>query len=320
MGDFFIVVACVGPIIIGLLWRWPWNSLTTTRPDPATPTTTFEVYPRDHAYPAPVFLAVLQRTVGTPITLTSTSLTGTRLLAAHTTHGQNHIDTTWRLFVDLPSTDAASTMAFARSCGWQAWPSRTVGEQPGWKGYLREVRLPQPTGTQRTTIATGSPALPDSFGRIAITSNDAPSGSGHPPQCRAAQQIADHVRKSGRRVAVITDTPGSWVSSPFDIIVCPHRQDDAHSTPDAAINDAIPEQTSTPDTNHLRRTTDLEIWDCADTSITWATTQTTAGTILDVIRESTSQRWREARTVIDADDIMPLVEAPHSPGLLRTSS
>ena len=71
---------------------------------------------------------------------------------------------------------------------------------------------------------------------------------------------------------------------------------------------------------HPQRDADLEIWDCSDASITWAITHGLAETIIDIVRRPDSQRWREAHTVMDASDLLRLIERPDTPSLLRTGS
>ena len=147
MGDFFVVIACVGPIFIGLFWRWPWGSTTvSTRAGYGASntvgqsSTTFELYPLTHAYSAPVMLAVLHRVVRCPIMLSSTAHTGADVIADWDNHSSDQPTTTWRLFVELPTADSSQVISYIHSCGWQAWVSPDAGQKPGWDDYLRDVR------------------------------------------------------------------------------------------------------------------------------------------------------------------------------------
>ncbi|WP_337447546.1 hypothetical protein [Corynebacterium pseudokroppenstedtii] len=340
MGDFFVVIACVGPIFIGLFWRWPWGSTGPTRTgNGASDTadqrsTTIELYPLTHAYSAPVMLAVLHRAVQCPITLSSTAHTGADVIAGWDNHSSTQPTTTWRLFLELSTADSSQVISYIRSCGWQAWVSPDAGQEPGWDGYLRDVHAlaedDQSSPDNQSLhsparVATGSVALPDSSGRIAIVSNNAEQGGNRSLQCRAAQRLADCVRTAGRRITVITDSPGEWVSTKFTIVVPP----DGGATSDSgvaglgvdSIFDATQRQSSARKSSlHPQCDADLEIWDCSDASITWAITHGSAETIIDIVRRPDSQRWREAHTVTDASDLLRLIERSDTPSLLRASS
>ncbi|ACR18487.1 hypothetical protein I6J22_08210 [Corynebacterium kroppenstedtii] len=340
MGDFFVVIACVGPIFIGLFWRWPWGLTTgSTRAGYGTSNAAgqssaiIELYPLTHAYSAPVMLAVLHRVVRCPITLSSTAHTGADVIACWD-HSSAQSTTTWRLCVELPTADSSQVISYIRSCGWQAWVSPDAGQEPGWDGYLRDVRALAEDGQNSSdnqplhspaSVATGSAVLPDSSGRIAIISSNAEQASDRSLQCRAARHLAERVRAAGRRVTVITDSPGEWVSTKFTIVVPP----DGEATSDSqggecdrnSIFDAAPRQSSAlKNAFHPQRDADLEIWDCSDASITWAITHGLAETIIDIVRRPDSQRWREAHTVMDASDLLRLIERPDTPSLLRTGS
>ncbi|WP_406605080.1 hypothetical protein [Corynebacterium kroppenstedtii] len=338
MGDFFVIIACVGPIFIGLFWRWPWGSTTgSTRTgygESSTggqQSTIIELYPLTHAYSAPVMLAVLHRVVRCPIMLTSTAHTGADVITGWDTHSSTQATTTWRLFVELPTADSSQVISYIHSCGWQAWVSPDAGQEPGWDGYLRDVRAlaeddqnspdSQPLHSP-ASVATGSVVLPDSSGRIAIVSSSAEQAGDRSLQCRAAQRLGDNVRAAGRRVIVITDSPGEWVSTKFTIVVPP----EGGATPDSqggkcdhnSFFDATQRQSSSRKSFlHPQGDADLEIWDCSDASITWAITHGSAETIIDIVRRPDSQRWREAHTVMDASDLLRLIERPDTPSLLR---
>lgn len=340
MGDFFVVIACVGPIFIGLFWRWPWGSTGPTRTgygafDTADQrSTTIELYPLTHAYSAPVMLAVLHRAIRCPITLSSTAHTGADVIAGWDSRSSAQPTNTWRLFVELPTADPSHVISYIRSCGWQAWVSPDAGQEPGWDGYLRDVRALAEDGQNSpdsqalhspASVATGSAALPDSSGRIAIVSSSAEQTGDPSLQCRAAQRLADCVRAAGRRVTVITDSPGEWVSTTFTIVVPPEGgttsdsqggECDHNSIFDAAQRQSSPRKSSL----HPQNDADLEIWDCSDASITWAITHGSAETIIDIVRRPDSQRWREAHTVMDASDLLRLIERSDTPSLLRASS
>lgn len=341
MGDFFVVIACVGPIFIGLFWRWPWGSTTgSTRADYGTSNAAgqssaiIELYPLTHAYSAPVMLAVLHRVVRCPIMLSSTPHTGTDVIAGWDSRSSVRPTNTWRLFVELPTADPSQVISYIHSCGWQAWVSPDAGQEPGWDGYLRDVRALAEDGQNspdsqalhsRASVATGSVALPDSSGRIAIVSSSAEQAGDRSLQYRAAERLADCVRAAGRRVTVITDSPGEWVSTKFTIVVPPEGgttsdsqggECDHNSIFDAAQRQSSPRTSSL----HPKSDADLEIWDCSDASITWAITHGSAETIIDIVRRPDSQRWREAHTVMDASDLLRLIERPDTPSLLRTGS
>lgn len=341
MGDFFVVIACVGPIFIGLFWRWPWGSTTvSTRAGYGASntvgqsSTTFELYPLTHAYSAPVMLAVLHRVVRCPIMLSSTAHTGADVIADWDNHSSDQPTTTWRLFVELPTADSSQVISYIHSCGWQAWVSPDAGQKPGWDDYLRDVRAltedgqnspdNQPLHTP-ARVATGAVALPDSSGRIAIVSSSADQTGDPSLQCRAAQRLAESVRAAGRRVTVITDSPGEWVSTKFTIVVPPEGgttsdSNDGECSVDS-IFDATQRQSSTRTSSlHPQGNADLEIWDCSDASITWAITHGSAETSIDIVRRSDSQRWREAHTVMDASDLLQLIERSDTPSLLRAGS
>ncbi|MCF6818120.1 hypothetical protein [Corynebacterium parakroppenstedtii] len=341
MGDFFVVIACVGPIFIGLFWRWPWGLTTgSTRAGygasnaAGQSSAIIELYPLTHAYSAPVMLAVLHRVVRCPIMLSSTAHTGADVIAGWDNHSSTQATTAWRLFVELPTAGSSQVISYIHGCGWQAWVSPDAGQEPGWDSYLRDVRTlaeddqnspdSQPLHSP-ARVATGSVALPDSSGRIAIVSSSAEPAGDRSLQCRAAQRLADFVRAAGRRVTVITDSPGEWVSTKFTIVVPP----DGGATSDSkiarlgvdSIFDAAQRQSSTrTGFRHAQRDADLEIWDCSDASITWAITHGSAETIIDIVRRPDSQRWREAHTVMDASDLLRLIERSDTPSLLRTGS
>ena len=340
MGDFFVVIACVGPIFIGLLWRWPWGSTTgSTRAREGTSntlsqrSTIVELYPLTHAYPAPMLLAVLHRVMRCPIMLTSTAHTGADVIASWDNHSSaKPTITTRRLFVELSTADPSQAISYIRSCGWQAWVSPDAGQEPGWDGYLRDVHSQaedgwtspddQPLQTP-ARVATGSVALPDSSGRIAIISSSVEETNDRSLQCRAARRLADCVRTAGRRVTVITDSPGEWVSTAFTIVVPPEGEATSDSNDGKrglnSIADATQRQSSAG-MSVLKSPgdADLEIWDCSDASITWAITHGSAETIIDIVRRRDSRRWREAHTVMDASDLLRLIERSDTPSLLRT--
>ena len=354
MGDFFVVIACVGPIFIGLFWRWPWGSTTgSTRAgygtsNAAGPSSAIlELYPLTHAYSAPVMLAALHRVVRCPIMLSSTPHTGADVIADWDNHSSTQPTTTWRLFVELPTADSSQVISYIRSCGWQAWTSPDGGQEPSWDGYLRAVyalaaggqtspnnTLPPPNRTvlahspsdnptlhNPARVPTGSVALPDSSGRIAIISSSGEPARDRPLQCRAAQRLADCVRAAGRRVTVITDSPGEWVSTTFTIVVPREGGTTSDEVEESSVNsffDAAQRQSSARTSFlHSHTDTDLEIWDCSDASITWAITHGSAETIIDIVRQTDSQRWREAHTVMDASDLVRLIKRSDTPGLLR---
>lgn len=341
MGDFFVVIACVGPIFIGLFWRWPWGSTTgSTRAGYGTSnaagqsSTIIELYPLTHAYSAPVILAVLHCVVCCPITLSSTAHTGADVIAGWDNHSSAQPTTTWRLFVELPTADSSQVISYIHSCGWQAWVSPDAGQEPGWNGYLRDVRAlaeddlnssdSQPLHSP-ASVATGSVILPDSSGRIAIVSSSAEPAGDRSLQCRAAQRLADCVRAAGRRVTVITDSPGEWVSTKFTIVVPPNGGATSDSNAGErglhSVFDAAHRQSSAGmGSLKSQCDTDLEIWDCSDSSITWAITRGSVETIIDIVRRPDSQRWREAHTVMDASDVLRLIERSDTPSLLRAGS
>lgn len=341
MGDFFVIIACVGPIFIGLFWRWPWGLTTgSTRAGygasnaAGQSSAIIELYPLTHAYSAPAMLAVLHRVVRYPITLSSTAHTGADVIAGWDNRSSAQQTTTWRLFVELRTADSSQVISYIRSCGWQAWVSPDAGQEPGWDDYLRDVHVLAADGQNSSDnqplhspakVATGSVALPDSSGRIAIVSSSTEPAGDRSWKCRAAQRLADCVRAAGRRVTVITDSPGEWVSTTFTIVVPP----DGGATSDSqgeecdhnSIFDAAQRQSSARTSSlHPQCGADLEIWDCSDASITWAITHGSAETIIDIVRRPDSQRWREAHTVMDASDLLRLIERPDTPSLLRTGS